>query len=560
MAENLLTRSLHTRAKYAEQLSDVYMKNRADLFEKMFGDIGIKSEITNLENKEQTYYDAADANGYDDFRQKIASVIDDDVARGISQLGGTLLRHNLEQLKEQYIDETLEVQQEITLIIDTYGLERANKGINTSLKNLTAEFEEKGRQQGKESFISAHFTRRKGGQIVANIKPDPRIVKELLNFFDEVNEEGNKRRGRKYSTDSGKVTAALVARLAELENKGYFKLEQSSSNDKTRLSDTLKTSQKFLGYPWNFNTADVKRAIEEGAESQFRQKLIESLDTIRDWLLEVAGTTEQLRVAIKEEWDKVVGEEYSNLTNAKFFLKGGYIELVVGALGEFQVAVFQNLLSQNFPKMRKRFATSIQGNVFGEGTSEQAKADVVFGELGIQVKNYSSPARSIEGNIHPWELNKYYDEERLYDSGFFGILANRFWIEFSGIGIQDIAEDLNDAIAAILNFDVLDNHLDDKISFYMISGRYLVPASVILSHYADIQKGNTRYVEITSSARPKNEGEFDDEKYWKPKGESEFEREKINETNLLRLLKHDISLRASFNYSNIPNLERYRLW
>jgi hypothetical protein len=52
--------------------------------------------------------------------------------------------------------------------------------------------------------------------------------------------------------------------------------------------------------------------------------------------------------------------------------------------------------------------------------------------------------------------------------------------------VADIATDLNDAVAAILNFDVLDKHLDDKISFYMISGRYLVPASVILSHYAEI--------------------------------------------------------------------------
>jgi hypothetical protein len=55
--------------------------------------------------------------------------------------------------------------------------------------------------------------------------------------------------------------------------------------------------------------------------------------------------------------------------------------------------------------------------------------------LGIQVKNYSSPLRKIEGNIHPLELTKYYDENRLYDSGFFGILANRFWIEFNGIGV-----------------------------------------------------------------------------------------------------------------------------
>jgi hypothetical protein len=84
------------------------------------------------------------------------------------------------------------------------------------------------------------------------------------------------------------------------------------------------------------------------------------------------------------------------------------------------------------------------------------------------------------------ELTKYYDEDRLYDSGFFGILANRFWIEFEGIEVEDIAADLNDALSAILNFDVLTDDLDDKISFYMIGGRYLVPASVILSHYTEI--------------------------------------------------------------------------
>jgi hypothetical protein len=52
MAENLLTRSLHTRAKYAEQLSDIYAQNRAGLFEKMLGNIGLETEIANLENKE----------------------------------------------------------------------------------------------------------------------------------------------------------------------------------------------------------------------------------------------------------------------------------------------------------------------------------------------------------------------------------------------------------------------------------------------------------------------------------------------------------------------------
>lgn len=549
MAENLLTRSLHTKAKYAQQLNDIYKNNRTNLFTKMVGDVDIMMQITNLEAREQTYYSAADASGYDQFRQKIAEVIDDDVARGIAQLGGVALRKNLEKLKDAHADETLAVQKEITVIIDTYGLEKANKGINTTLQKLNQTLGNKG-----------SFTRQKGGQIVANIKPDPRIVKELLNFFDEVNDEGNKRRGRKYSTESTKVSTALMARLSELEEKGYFKLVQEEVNSNRRLSDTLKTSQKFLGYPWSFRKGDIDIALLQEDDSPFKEKLREALRDIRDWLLTFSGNNALLRRAIIEEWEKIVGENESDLTNASFFLKGGYIELVVGAMGEFQTAVFQNLLTQHFPKMRNNFSASIQGNVFGEGTSEQAKADVVFGQLGIQVKNYSSPARKIEGNIHPLELNKYYDENRLYDSGFFGILANRYWIEFEGIGIDDIAADLNDAVSAILNFDVLYNRLDDKISFYMIGGKYLVPASVILSHYADIQKGNKKYVEVTSSAQPRNENEFNDELYWRPRGDDEYSREKTNEQNMLRLLNHDISLRAQFSYGNIPNLEKYALW
>jgi hypothetical protein len=102
--------------------------------------------------------------------------------------------------------------------------------------------------------------------------------------------------------------------------------------------------------------------------------------------------------------------------------------------------------------------------------------------------------------------------------------------------------------------------LEDKISFYMIAGKYLVPASVILSHYEDIQKDNNKYIEITSSVKPKNENEFNDEQYWESKGENKYNVKDANNANLLRLLNHDISLRASFSYGNIPNLEKYRLW
>jgi hypothetical protein len=209
--------------------------------------------------------------------------------------------------------------------------------------------------------------------------------------------------------------------------------------------------------------------------------------------------------------------------------------------------------------MKANFSANIQGNVFGEGTSEQAKADVLFGKLGIQVKNYSSTQSRIEGNIHPWELTSYYDQNELFESGFFGLLANRFWIEFNGPSVEDIATDLNDALSAILNFDTLTDDLEDKISFYMIGGCYLVPASVILKHYTDIQKGNRSFIDITSKAKPQPEVSFEDKAYWEHNGTNWVPTEK-NIKAFDNLLKHSISFRATFNYGNIPNLEQYRLW
>jgi hypothetical protein len=46
--ENLLTRSLHTKSKYAEQLSGIYEKNRSGLFTSMIGNNDFAMQIANL--------------------------------------------------------------------------------------------------------------------------------------------------------------------------------------------------------------------------------------------------------------------------------------------------------------------------------------------------------------------------------------------------------------------------------------------------------------------------------------------------------------------------------
>jgi hypothetical protein len=60
------------------------------------------------------------------------------------------------------------------------------------------------------------------------------------------------------------------------------------------------------------------------------------LEIIKDWLFSMVPPGHRiLEDALEEEWFKIVSYKYKDLTNANFFLKGGYIDLVVGALGEF---------------------------------------------------------------------------------------------------------------------------------------------------------------------------------------------------------------------------------
>jgi hypothetical protein len=63
----------------------------------------------------------------------------------------------------------------------------------------------------------------------------------------------------------------MLAKLSEMEGK-YFYL--ASSDGETRLVDTLKTNQTFLGYPWNFRKGDVELAVLQNDTAPFKQKLL----------------------------------------------------------------------------------------------------------------------------------------------------------------------------------------------------------------------------------------------------------------------------------------------
>lgn len=545
--------NIHTDTKY---LGEINKLEGSNFFSSMsatekYDKIKI---IQNLQSREKEYYGAIDAGNYTEFMNKVRLIINDDVARTLAKLSGAELRKGLQQLKNQYSSQVTEIEEIQDVVIDIEGLKETNVKIQGIIGQL--------RKIARTSERSADKSKLKLG-----IAINTQELKKIINLIEQNSGKSTKSQLK----EGAGSTTALMNRLTDYSSFIYLSDDNWQAQN-VSIKDRLRINQKFLGYPWNFDKNDVQRATELGAESEMQIRLKQALDIIKAWLMEqIQGQDEQnlLHNAIEEEWNKIVSENYTDLTNASFFFKGGYVDLVVGALGEFQAAVLNNIImrvTNNYA-----FASRIQGNEFKEGTSEQAKADVLFGKLGIQVKNYVSTDFMISGNIHPWDLTRYYDKENLTNSGVFTILANKFASKSDVIDLNAITIDLENAVASILSFDSMEEHLNDSVSFYLIAGRYLVPASVIVAEFSGISGGKSRtgdqlgpitFNDPSPAFQFNEDGKVSEEvrkKYWTKQGESWIPT--TDNSNLFTsLLQKHISIRANFTPSKLPTLNQYALW
>lgn len=545
--------NIHTDVKYLEKINELgqnrffSLMSTTEKYEK-------KTLIKNLEDKERSYYQAVGASTYQEFKNIIKQIINDDVAATLARFSGGQLRSGLQQLKKQYASQSTEVEDIQDIVIDIKGLKESNLKIQGVIGEL--------RQLASRSERSADKSKLKLG-----IGINAQELKKIINLIEQNSGKSGKSQLRE-GTDS---TTILMERLADYSSFIYLS-DDNWEAKKTTIKDKLRISQKFLGYPWNFDIKDVRRAEELGPNSELQMRLKQALDIIKHWLLaQIQGPDSNniMHDAIEEEWNKIVSENYTDLTNTSFFLKGGYIDQVVGALGEFQAAVLNNIIMR--ATGNRSFASRIQGNEFKEGTSEQAKADVLFGKLGIQVKNYVSTDFMVSGNIHPYDLTRYYSEKDLIESGVFTVLANKFASNSDIIDINTIIEDLENAVAAILSLDAMKEPIKDSNSFYMIAGRYLVPASVIVSEFSGIGGGKSRMGEMLGPITvtgPSPTFIFDKSNkvsdevrkiYWKE--EDGFQTPTDENKNLFnQLIKKSVTLRANFTPSKLNNLDQYALW
>lgn len=353
----------------------------------------------------------------------------------------------------------------------------------------------------------------------------------------------------------------------------------TEKNGKTIYTEFVQNT--ILNFPWGVVKADVDNAIAFGAGSSLYKELKKAEMAIKNFFINELcdGGSQELKTAVNQVWENHFLKKFS----ADLFFSGGkkgnFISGVLGSVGEFQVAlIFQYL--QN--KINDNFYVNIIGNIYKNG--EQLKSDVsILQSIGIQVKNYTfddnkesgEKIRDIHSTIHPVDFNQYFNENE-NSADFLTFLANYYFnTSYQSEHRQDfqnLKEYLGNYLAELMSLAVSEvSNGSNSVTFYIINGKYLVPASHIIAAGSETAEQLKNSIEITSSWQGRSNDDFEkltytrsnDERgpewlyYWFKINDTWYATEK-NIKDFNNLITKFISIRTTFNPENLI-IEDYSL-
>lgn len=339
-------------------------------------------------------------------------------------------------------------------------------------------------------------------------------LKQIANLIQEKEQISKRHRLRdKKDTD----LSTLNKYLPEFDKYMDFYLSDSRENNaqiymtKRRVEDTLWGLTK--------DSIDKKKSSEKGlAELQDFYNELESF-IIYEIPSRVSNPSLTLIEAIKATfYSKIDPEEFASM---RFF--GGaagknYMNTIIGALGEFQTALIFNYIQMlghaNNPKLAKIIGDSLNTR------KQQIKSDVqIMENFNVQVKNHNpynitkDKDFPIDFSLSATDFKNYGIKDETFQNFFSQIIANACFN-------QDVTASnratISDAITTIENYlgihfmELLSSALLEytgemainKVTFYFISGKFLVPMSYIykaqlrrLEWLRDFDEGNI--VEVT---------------------------------------------------------------
>ena len=201
-----------------------------------------------------------------------------------------------------------------------------------------------------------------------------------------------------------------------------------------------------------------------------------------------------LRSAFELTWRTNIEAKFSQ---AAFFMKGGVLNYLIGALGEFQTALINNYILRRAGGLTPEAVSRISETI---GQRQQNKVDVtVLKDIGIQVKNYdlsvfesarqgimyttNTPKKFLNALQTTGAITNKPDDTTI--STLESFIANyAFSADYRTLTNASsfenkVKEIFETYYAEMYNFAVQAD-LDDTVLFYSIAGEYLIPASHIL--------------------------------------------------------------------------------
>lgn len=401
-----------------------------------------------------------------------------------------------------------------------------------------------------------------GGKITISkdVDEDIVIIKKVFNsvlgtkFDTQGKGKNNKRRLNEFLD---KVQSGGDLAINELTRRTNFSI--------TGLSGGIKTAKAIIKTPgiFNYNIQNIRDAEND---PKLKAEIDKAISQVRNFIMSIAdrnNASQMMRNAIRDTWIKSFSGEKMR---AAFFEKKGYVDYLKGAFGEFQAALLKNYVAlatgnNNLPK-------ALISDTVEKGEQQKTDVELLRG-IGAQVKNinlFATP--KIESNMH---FQRFVDAAGLYFEveSFGGFLANYFFNETyksenSG-NFDELKNILGDYYAELMNLAVTDS-IDDVVTFYIISGEYLVPGSEILDENIFPRMS----VEITSSYDGKSDDQYlsetrekDDRplflEWWKPERGAvhSFYPTGRNHEDFNNILSK-VSIRTGFSHGG--DLGRYSLF
>mgnify|MGYP002677794544 CR=1 FL=1 len=350
-----------------------------------------------------------------------------------------------------------------------------------------------------------------GKTIKINLGVSEKEIKEFKQYINTIFKT-------QFHTTSSNPKAITEA-MENMVNKGLREFDNIANiqvGEETLKA--LQTTQLVLGEegqstPFSLKKQDIDNAEKSGDAARIK----EALSEIRSFLFEKVGIkngTSDLKKAFYKTWkDTIEGD----IRKSAFFLKGGNLNYLAGAFGEYQTALLSNYILYRTDAMSSAVASKISNTI---GQAEQSKVDVtILEKIGVQVKNYNpytydrnpiptttTASAFLDKMNYELALLEQNGEQQNYQAEIIPLtsfLANyAFSQEYRGLAgskgipsVEEVEGFLSNFAGELYNLSInsRDNKaFSDTVLFYSFSGKYLVPASAILQAAYQNLKDNGR--------------------------------------------------------------------